>query len=237
MHGQHLAETGNPEMIWNWGTPAGKVRVERRARLLAETASLKPGMKIMEVGCGTGLFTELFVKYGAHLIAIDISHDLLKFAKERNLPSDLVEFRMMRFEDGDAERQFDAIIGSSVLHHLDMLTALKRMYDLLIPGGIIAFAEPNMLNPQIWIERNIPAVRKALHVSPDETAIIRFKLKKILEDLGFVDVNIRNVDWLHPLTPESLVPLISNIGLVLEKIPIIREFSGSVLIRAKRPSE
>lgn len=234
VHGQHLA-SGNPELMWNWGTPAGKVRARRRGQLLIESAGLKTGMKVIEVGCGTGLFTEILAASGAHILAVDISPDLLEIARKRNLRPELVEFRQMSFEDGQVDGPFDAIVGSSVLHHLNMVPALQRMYELLKPGGVIAFAEPNMLNPQVWAERNIPAIRKRNNVSPDETAFIRWRLSRDLAQIGFIDISIQNVDWLHPATPHSMIDFVYKLGLVMERLPLIREFSGSMLIHAVRP--
>lgn len=235
-HGQYLAGSGDPELLWNWGTPAGHVRAERRARFLIRAANLGPGMQALEVGCGTGLFTELMAASGAHLLAVDISPDLLKLARERNLPTNQVEFREMRFEDGQPDSPFDAIVGSSVLHHLDIPVALRRMYELLKSNGVIAFAEPNMLNPQVWAERHIPYVRKRNHASPDETAIVRWKLARQLSEIGFIDIKITNTDWLHPRTPPALINTVSRIGVLLEHIPLIKEFTGSVLIVARRPN-
>jgi 2-polyprenyl-3-methyl-5-hydroxy-6-metoxy-1,4-benzoquinol methylase len=234
-HGRMLAESGNPELIWNWATPAGQVRAKRRGSLLIEAAGLRPGMRALEVGCGTGLFTEMLAASGAYILAVDISPDLLVFARQRGLPADQVEFKEMRFEDAPNAEPFDAIIGSSVLHHLAMEEALRRMFALLKPGGRIAFAEPNMLNPQVWAERNIDSVRRRNGASPDETAIVRWRMARMLEDIGFRNIHIRNTDWLHPATPAGLIPLVNGIGLVLERIPLIKEFTGSVLIRAERP--
>jgi 2-polyprenyl-3-methyl-5-hydroxy-6-metoxy-1,4-benzoquinol methylase len=236
IHGQMLAGSGNPEDIWNWNSPAGRIRAKRRGGLIAEAAGLKPGMRTVEVGCGTGLFTEMFARSGAFILAVDISPDLLVYARSRNLPADQVEFREARFEDCDVDGPFDAVIGSSVLHHLDMKAALQNIFNLLKPGGRMAFAEPNMLNPQVWAERNIPAVRLRNGVSPDETAIVRWTMARDLATIGFTDIHLRNIDWLHPATPEALIPLVSNAGLVMEKIPLIREFTGSLLISARRPA-
>ena len=235
LHGRKLLEGGGPEAAWGWNTAAGRVRALRRAKLIADAAGLRNGMRVVEVGCGTGLFTELFAKYRAQILAIDISPDLLNIAKQRNLDSGLVEFREMRFEDSQLEGPFDAIIGSSALHHLDLQLALQTMFKLLRPRGVLAFAEPNMLNPQIWGERNMPLARKASRTSPDETAIIRWSLANKLRRVGYVAVSIRNVDWLHPRTPAPLIRPLSLLGFLLERLPILREFSGSVLIRAERP--
>lgn len=234
LHGKRLA-SNNPEAIWQWASPAGQIRAGRRARLLIQAAGLKPDMKVMEIGCGTGLFTELMAETGAHILAIDVSPDLLEIARQRKLPSDLVEFREMRFEEAPVEEPYDAILGSSVLHHLDMFPALKHMFQLLKPGGSIAFAEPNMLNPQVWLERNIPYIRKKLNVSPDETALVRWRMAQDLAKIGFADIQIRNVDWLHPAIPRFLISIVYKTGLLLERVPVIKEFSGSVLIQARRP--
>jgi len=94
-----------------------------------------------------------------------------------------------------------------------------------------------MLNPQVWVERNIPAVRERNGASPDETAIVRWKLSRDLSEIGFTDIQIRNTDWLHPATPAPLIPIIQNIGLLLEALPGIKEFTGSVLIKARKPEQ
>lgn len=236
LHGQKLAASGNPEAVWNWNGPAGQIRARRRGSLIAQAADLKPGMRVIEIGCGTGLFTEMFARYGAFILAVDISPDLLAYARARHLLPELVEFREMRFEDCTIDGPFDAVVGSSVLHHLEIDAALPTIYGLLKPGGITAFAEPNMLNPQVWAERNIPAIRERNGVSADETAFVRWEIAQRLAKTGFTDVHVRNVDWLHPATPRSLIPFVSQVGLVFEQIPFIREFTGSLLISARRPA-
>jgi 2-polyprenyl-3-methyl-5-hydroxy-6-metoxy-1,4-benzoquinol methylase len=234
-HGRYLVQSGNPELIWNWDTPAGRVRANRRGSLLTQAAQLKPGMQVLEVGCGTGLFTEMMARSGARILAVDISPELIEEARKRDLPADQVEWRTIAFEEC-ADTSFDAIVGSSVLHHLEMVPALSRMYQLLKPGGRLAFAEPNMLNPQVWAERHIESVRRRNGASPDETAIVRWRLARDLRAIGFTDVHIRNTDWLHPATPPALIPAVASLGLLLEKVPLIREFSGSVLIQARKPA-
>lgn len=234
-YGRYLAASGNPEEIWNWDTPAGRVRARRRGQLISNAAGLKSGKHIMEIGCGTGLFTEMLAQSGAKILAVDISPDLLAIARRRPLTSTRVDFRQMRFEDSYVDGPFDAIVGSSVLHHLEIVPALRRMYDLLKPGGVIVFAEPNMLNPQIWLERHVGWFRKRYNVSPDETAIVRWRLVRDLTLIGFKEIQIRNVDWLHPRTPKPLIKSVYAAGLILERIPLIKEFTGSVLITAYRP--
>jgi len=123
-HSKILSQS-DPEIIWNWNTPAGRLRAKRRAEMITKGSGLGPGGCALEIGCGTGMFTEMFAKSGANLIAVDISLDLLKKAQARNLPPDRVLFLEKRIEDYDTDGSFDAVIGSSVLHHLDIETALN----------------------------------------------------------------------------------------------------------------
>jgi len=233
-HGQLLAR-GDPERTWGWKTAAGQVRARRRAEVISRSAGLGPGVLALEVGCGTGMFTEWFARTGARLVAVDISAELLQQAHTRNLPPSQVRFLEKRFEDCDVDGPFDAVIGSAVLHHLEIEEALDRIYRLLKPGGVMSFAEPNLLNPQVFIERKFTFLRPWLsYVSPDETAFVRWKLHALLEKAGFVDIAITPFDWLHPATPAFLIGPISGAGRVLEKTPLLREFAGSVHIRCRR---
>ena len=51
VHGKLLSEAGAGE-IWNWESPAGRLRWQRRVIML--TSHLKPDMKVLELGCGKG---------------------------------------------------------------------------------------------------------------------------------------------------------------------------------------
>lgn len=229
-HGKYLV-AGSAEEIWGWGSPAGQVRAGRRAATILEGASIGPSSRVIEIGCGTGLFTAAFADSGAEIVAVDLSPELLALAAERNLAR--VRFIEKNFEDCELEGPFDAVIGSSILHHLDLQRALPAILNLLKPGGRLSFAEPNMLNPQIFCERHFRSFFPS--VSPDETAFVRAKLRRQLQASGFEAIQIRPFDWLHPSTPPALIPSVSGLGSLLEKIWPLREFAGSLAIRAIRP--
>lgn len=232
-HGALLAESGAEDM-WGWGSVAGQQRAVRRGELIANAAGLRSGIQALELGCGTGLFTELFAKSEAYITAVDISEELLAQAEKRNLPKNRVKFVCERFEEFDSAGVFDAVVGSSVLHHLDIEPTLTNIYRLLKPGGRMVFAEPNMLNPQIIAERTF--LRNRLkQVSEDETAFVRWKLRRQLLAHGFDGIKITPFDWLHPKTPVLIIKMVNSASLFLEKTPIIREFSGSLLIQCMKP--
>ena len=231
-HGKHLAVL-ETETVWGWGTPAGQLRARRRADLIIEGARLSPGQRVLEIGCGTGLFTEMFAGRGARIVAVDISGELLEKARARNLPASQVTFLEKRFEDCDVDGPFDAVVGSSILHHLDIVDALVTIRRLLKPGGILSFAEPNLLNPQVYLERKFHYLPMFSYTSPDETAFVRWKFARLLAAQGFTDISITPFDWLHPAVPRPLIGCVRGIGRLLERLPGVREFSGSLYIRAR----
>jgi ubiquinone/menaquinone biosynthesis C-methylase UbiE len=231
-HGKYLAKEGAGE-VWNWESPAGKLRWQRRVSML--TKHLKPSDAVLEIGCGTGYFTREIVKTGAYITAIDISPELLDLAKA-DIDSDLVNFRIANAYELDMEsNSFDSVIGSSVLHHLEIEKAVKEFFRVLKPGGILSFTEPNMMNPQIALQKNIPYIKRKLGDSPDETAFFRWSLAKLLKKVGFLEIRITPFDFLHPAIPPALIPAINSFGAALERIPLLREIAGSHFITARKP--
>ena len=234
-HGMKLAGEA-VEVTWGWGTPAGKQRAERRAGLIEEAARLRSCRRVLEIGCGSGEFTARWAPKTAHYLAIDVSTELLSLARKRlgHLPN--VTFLCTSLEELSASQEgFDAIVGNSVLHHLDLGQSLPHLFSLLKPGGTLAFAEPNYLNPQVFLERFCRRLPRFRYVSPDETAFIRPLLKHRLQQTGFSTVHIFPFDWLHPGTPAPAIPFVSRLGQLLERLPMIQEFAGSLFLSAQRP--
>ena len=228
-HGRFLAEHGAGE-IWNWESPAGKLRWARRVKMLSR--HLRPGMSVLELGCGTGYFTRELACSGANIVAVDVSPDLLEIAKANSSAPNVRYEIQNAYKMSYPDAVFDFVVGSSVLHHLEIEAALREIYRVLKPGGTICFTEPNMLNPQIAIQKNVPWVKRKLGDSPDETAFFRWPLRRLLEETGYRDVRIDPFDFLHPKTPVPLVDRLSSLGRVLENVPVISEFAGSLHIRA-----
>ena len=196
------------------------------------SSHLEPGMRVLELGCGTGYFTRELARLGADVIAVDVSPELLEIAKANcSMPN-------VRYEIQDASALsyssavFDSVVGSSVLHHLEIKEALQEIYRVLKAGGAIYFTEPNMLNPQIAIQKNVPWVKRKLGDSPDETAFFRWPLRGLLEKTGYRDVRVDPFDFLHPKTPVALIDRVNAFGRFLENVPVVSEFAGSLYIRA-----
>ena len=231
-HGRFLKEHGAAE-VWNWTSPAGRIRWRRRVQML--TAHIRPEMKVLELGCGTGLFTAGIAASGAAVTAIDISPDLLKEAAEKVKAGNVSFLRENAYDMSFPDASFDTVIGSSVLHHLDLDLALKEIFRVLKDGGVACFTEPNMLNPQIALQKNIPWLKRRLGDSPDETAFFAWQLKKELSGHGVKDIAVTPFDFLHPGIPARLIPLLKPLCDCAEKIPLLRAIAGSLYIKCKKP--
>lgn len=118
-----------------------------------------PGMKMLEIGCGTGTLAVMAAKKGARVTGFDVSAGMLEVAKKKvhteGLDS-LVELKeagvsaMDRFEDG----AFDLVVSTLVFSELapdEQRYALKHARRALRPGGKIAVADE--VKPRRFVNR------------------------------------------------------------------------------------
>lgn len=222
--------------VW-WGheTKAGKARLSRRAKIAVKEAGIAKDSKVLEIGCGNGDFTRyLAEETAAPILAVDISPELIKIAKEKikrpNVSFGVANVEKLPFES----ESFDVVTGKSILHHLDLGKSLPEVKRVLKKEGRIFFSEPNMLNPQVFVERKIRFIGRWLENSPTETAFFRWSLAAWFGRQGFSEIKIRPFDFLHPLIPSFLIKPVSGLSLLMEKIPLIKELAGSLIISAKK---
>jgi SAM-dependent methyltransferase len=227
---------GDRELYWADRTAAGKRRQLIRADLLRLAAQVEgvTSARVLEVGCGLGSYSKPFARrIDAEVIAIDVTADLLRRGRSDGIEN-------LEFAAADASalpfpaQCFDAVVGNAVLHHLPLESAVPELLRVLKPGGRFCFAEPNLLNPQVMLERSVPLLRRWLENSPDETAFTRWGIRARLESLGLTEVSVRPFDFLYPATPRPLIGAVESLGQLLEQVPGIREIAGSLLITARR---
>jgi SAM-dependent methyltransferase len=221
------------EAILGWSSPVGRARADRRARLFVATGRIGPGARVLELGCGTGEFTRRVAPSGAEVVALDISGDLLARARAK-------VGAQARFARGNAEvlpfrdGAFDVVYGCSILHHLAVEVALREVRRVLRPGGRLVFSEPNLANPQVLLMFKCDALKPWFGVSPDEMGFTRRTITRVLRRIDFRRFAVTYFDFLHPAIPESLLPYMEPLAERLERVPLLRAISGSMLIHAER---
>jgi 2-polyprenyl-3-methyl-5-hydroxy-6-metoxy-1,4-benzoquinol methylase len=99
------------------------------------------GGKVLEVGCGMGLHTELMARAGARVTAIDISPKSVAATRARlRIRGVEAEVRELDAELLDLEDEFDFIWSWGVIHHSSRTGRLLRnLHAALKPGGELRF--------------------------------------------------------------------------------------------------
>jgi len=227
----------NLEHIW-WGARsiAGQKRYDNKFKQFKNFCKPKNNLIILEIGCGDGEFTKRLIKLKVKkIIATDLTPKVIRRAKKEFDKDKKIVFKVDNSEKMKIKSlSMDIICGISILHHVNTFKALKECYRILKKNGQIFFTEPNLINPIIFLGLNTPFLRKRMEYSPDETALIRWRVQDMLEKIGFSEVKVINYDFLFPKTPESVIKDVERLGTLLEKTPIIKEISGSLIIWAKK---
>jgi len=108
-------------------------------------ASAKAGMKVLDLGIGTGNLAEKFVKASCKLTGIDFSAGMLAEARSKLPDVTLIQTDLLSDFPAELERSFDCIVSSYVFHEFDLITKLKLIRrlidDLLIDEGRILIAD------------------------------------------------------------------------------------------------
>jgi ubiquinone/menaquinone biosynthesis C-methylase UbiE len=101
---------------------------------------LRPGMEVLEFGCGTGSTAIAHAPYVKHILAIDMSSKMIEIAHGKAKAKEIenVTFGRSVIDDFSVpDGSFDAVLGLSILHLLDNKERLiSRVHQMLKPGGI-----------------------------------------------------------------------------------------------------
>lgn len=101
---------------------------------------LRPDMKVLEFGCGTGSTAIAHAPYVDHIQAIDISAKMIEIAQRKADAGKVtnVTFQRSDMDEFDAaDDTFDAVLGLSILHLLaDKDAVIAKVHRLLKAGGV-----------------------------------------------------------------------------------------------------
>ena len=185
-------------------------------------AGLKPGMQVLEVGCGTGLMTTWIAQQvlpRGQVTAIDISPEQITTAKEHAANENInnVDFKVHDIYDTESlGQQFDLIYCSMVLHHLEKpKEAIAVMKNCLKHKGILVCEEPPgpegklCYPPSKAIQSAIELVA-ACFKQRNCHYEIAYEMTNVFRDLGFTD--IKN-NLFQPLLNTKEERLIFSMGI------------------------
>ena len=194
------ADAPTEGMTMNWAAPfydlyCPAVGLGRgfRAQTLGY-AALRPGARVLDVGCGTGVLTRRALESagaGAAAVGIDPAARMIRVARETaRRAGSSAEFQVAAIEALPfPDASFDVVLSSLMLHHLPPDTkrrGLAEVYRVLKPGGrfvIADFARP--ANPLWWL------VLWPFFMMPSVAGNLRGQIPGHLADAGFAPVETR----------------------------------------------
>jgi len=165
-----------------------KAETEYVGRLLEENG-ITTG-SILELGCGTGKHAEQFAKIGYSVHGIDLSSEMIKEAKKRELNhlSNQLYFEIGNICDFSVDKKFDAVISlfhvaSYMIKNEQLVAMFKTAAKHLNSGGIFIF--------DFWYGPGVittPPTIRLNRLENEEVNVLRIAEPKIHSDENVVDV-------------------------------------------------
>lgn len=225
-------------MMGVWSRLAGEV--------FLDWVKLPSGLRVIDIGCGNGAFTELLVKRcaPAEVKGIDPSEGQLAFARTR--PG----ARGAEFLQGNAmalpfaEDSFDASVMALVIFFVpDPVKGVSEMVRIVSPGGIVATYAWDMLGggfPQEQIRSEMRAMGLTPPVPPSAAASRMDALRELWANAGLENIETREISvertfanfdeyWTINLLGSSIGPMVAAMASgdaerlkrgVLERLPV-----------------
>lgn len=117
---------------------------------LLRAAGLREGMRVLDVGCGTGgvsLAAARIVGPDGHVVGVDMDPGVLETARNNAAASTTGNVRFERhvLPDVELSEPVDAVVGRLILMHLDdPVAVVKGLTRWVRPGGLVTFQEVNI---------------------------------------------------------------------------------------------
>jgi 2-polyprenyl-3-methyl-5-hydroxy-6-metoxy-1,4-benzoquinol methylase len=187
----------------------------------------KSDIKILDIGCGNGNISLALGSLGYSVTGVDIDSTSIENARKINNFKN-VQFKVLDANAFDVKDEFDAIVCSEVLEHLENPSELvQSIFSILKKDGILVATVPNGWGPR---EVLITKPMQWLHKNKMDTAILKFKkilgysnhtqqssnpdlthvqfftagnFKKTLENAGFRQLQWDNADFIERVFPYS----------------------------------
>ena len=103
---------------------------------VAELAAARPGMRALDLACGTGDIAFTLAARGADVVGLDITHRMLQLARAKGRAAQFVTGDMLALPFGD--ETFDLVTTGYGLRNVpDIPRAIAEMQRVLKPGGTL----------------------------------------------------------------------------------------------------
>jgi SAM-dependent methyltransferase len=167
----------------------------------AQWCGLKPGLRVLDAGCGPGKVTAILsemIQPGGSLLGVDYSDERIQHANQHYGREEEIDFRIHDLRDSlDSMGPFDLIWARFVLEYnrLESFDIIRNLTAVLKPGGILCLLDldHNCLNHYELPPGIEEVIFKALKLVEQEFNFDPYsgrKLYSYLYDLGYQDIQL-----------------------------------------------
>jgi dolichol-phosphate mannosyltransferase len=226
------------EALWLSHPNTSGTKLRWRAAQVRHCFHVLPGESILQLGAGSGFWTEHLVSLlrGQNPITAAVFDDeLFRTALGKKLPN--TEFvRVGKLNDLPAG-SFDYVVGTGTLCHDQYPENLEAIYRLLKPGGQFLFFETNHSNPLVFLKNICGPVGRWTGDARCQARLRKYKLMQMASLQGFSHIEIIPFDIFPSRTPRFVMQLVQSLAFILEHAPGIRQLCGTACIWAKKPGD
>lgn len=185
---------------------------EPLARDLIQLAALRPGERVLDVACGTGIVARLAAQQvgsNGTVAGVDLNPGMLAVARSV-APSDTsIEWHQMSAEDMSLpDEAFDVVLCQIGLQFMeDKLAALREMRRVLKPGGRLLLNLPGPAGEVFAVF----ARAMEQHISPQAAGFVNqifslhdvTEIQKLLSGAGFNEISVQADNKILTLPPSK----------------------------------
>ena len=214
-------------------------------------AGYRSGQKLLDFGCGPGVYSALFAKVGFQVSGIDISPGNVASAREladRYGLSDRTSFRTGVSEQLPYnDETFDVVVGVDILHHVEIPRSIKECLRVLKPGGQAYFKEPMevplfdaLRNTRVckWLVPKAASLER--HITEDERKLAPEDLRMIKG--ACPDMTLQRFRLFSRLdafnkqlaTSGEPSPIEKLDEQIFRRLPFTRQFGGDLVIHLRK---
>jgi ubiquinone/menaquinone biosynthesis C-methylase UbiE len=212
---------------------------ERIIDAFVRLSGLPAGARVVDLGCGSGVFTDALQRRGYCCAGVDLSSKLIAIARNK--------FPKIKFIEGDAEQlpfndgSFDGVLLSGLIHHLpDPSGCASEVLRILRPGGKFVAFDPNRMNSFMYLYRDRSSpFYSSLGVTNNERPVLAHEVAAAFRRAGFTvgTEYLSNLRYRYVASGRVrwLLPAYNAIDSVLFAPHFMRQFRAFVLTSGEKP--
>jgi SAM-dependent methyltransferase len=200
--------------------PSSTMANARISREVAQLVDLR-GKRVIDVGCGDGIYTEEFLAMGAaYVLGVDAAADAIALASGRPAVGPRLAFRVAAVDQlSSIGEQFDVAVVRGLLHHL--YDAEPAAAAICAIADEVVVIEPNGYNPVLKVIEKV----SRYHVEHEEKSYPPRRLDRWFESQGAVVEDSRFIGLVPYFCPDGIARGLKKLEPLVERTPLIRAIS------------